>query len=402
MRFGNSWGCKLRFVGMSTRTLLFTDCVDFVGSACKSFAGMKKYVSTGAVDVDHINDSDTEIVDYDGKPSRANLVVMAGDVLFAKMQGTKKTLLIDSVLAKHIYSTGFCAVRAKKAILTERCLYHILTSEMFLSQKDKNCSGATQIAITNAGLGKIVIHVPSVEEQNNIADQLDAVICIITKRQQELSALDILIKARFVDMFGDPDTNPMGWTEHPLSEMLSVLGGYAFKSEGFSEVDGIPVLRIGNINAGFFKPVNMVFWEENESLERYIMYPGDLVMSLTGTVGKDDYGNVCILGNDYDKYYLNQRNAKLELKEGLDKHYLSQMLRFEKIKKRLTGISRGVRQANISNKDILNLSVPIPPVDLQLQYAAFVAQVDKSKVAVQKALDEAQVLFDSLMQQYFG
>ena len=193
---------------MSTRTLLFTDCVDFVGSACKPFAGMKKYVSTGAVDVDHINDSDTEIVDYDGKPSRANLEVTAGDVLFAKMQGTKKTLLINPVLANHIYSTGFCAVRAKEGVLTERCLYHLLTSEMFLSQKDKNCSGATQKAITNAGLGKIVIHVPSVEEQNNIADQLDAVIGIITKRQQELSTLDDLIKARFVEMFGDPRTNP--------------------------------------------------------------------------------------------------------------------------------------------------------------------------------------------------
>ena len=193
---------------MSTRTLLFTDCVDFVGAACKAFSGMKKYVSTGAVDVDHINDSETEIVDYDGKPSRANLEVIAGDVLFAKMQGTKKTLLIDPVLAKHFYSTGFCAVRTKKAILTERCLYHILMSEMFLSQKDKNCSGAAQKSITNAGLGKIVIHVPSVEEQNNIAHQLDAVIGIITKRQQELSTLDDLIKARFVEMFGDPRTNP--------------------------------------------------------------------------------------------------------------------------------------------------------------------------------------------------
>ena len=183
---------------------------------------------------------------------------------------------------------------------------------------------------------------------------------------------------------------------------IDYLGGYAFRSEGFCEADGIPVLRIGNINAGFFKPVNMVFWEEDESLERYIMYPGDLVMSLTGTVGKDDYGNVCMLGNDYDKYYLNQRNAKLELKEGLDKHYLSQLLRFEKIKKRLTGISRGVRQANISNKDILGLRVPIPPIALQWQYATFVTQVDKSKLTVQQGLDKLELLKQSLMQKYFG
>ena len=86
----------------------------------------------------------------------------------------------------------------------------------------------------------------------------------------------------------------------------------------------------------------------------------------------------------------------------LNKYYLSQLLRFEKIKKRLTGISRGVRQANISNRDILGLKVPIPSIELQQQFSSFVAQVDKSKSVVQKSLDKMQLLFDSLMQQYFG
>ena len=92
------------------------------------------------------------------------------------------------------------------------------------------------------------------------------------------------------------------------------------------------MLRIGNINAGYFRPVNMVFWEDDSQLNRYKMYAGDLVMSLTGTVGKDDYGNVCILNNEYDVYYLNQRNAKLELFPSLDKYYLSELLIFEEKK----------------------------------------------------------------------
>ncbi|MCM1539087.1 MAG: restriction endonuclease subunit S [bacterium] len=185
-------------------------------------------------------------------------------------------------------------------------------------------------------------------------------------------------------MFGDPETNPKGWDENALSERLNVLGGYAFKSDMFDETSGIPVLRIGNINAGFFKKVNMVYWQEDEKLKRYAMYPGDLVMSLTGTVGKDDYGNVCILGNDYEMYYLNQRNAKLEIEDGIDKYYLLELLKFEQIKKKLTGISRGVRQANISNKDILNLVVPVPPMEIQNQFATFVHRVDKLKVAKQR------------------
>ena len=227
------------------------------------------------------------------------------------------------------------------------------------------------------------IELPTLTQQKIIEEKLLLILEIIKKRSEELLYLDNLIKARFVEMFGNPEINSMKWNEQPLSEKLDVLGGYAFKSEQFDEEQGIPVLRIGNVNAGYFKSVNMVYWKEDESLERYAIYPGDLVMSLTGTVGKDDYGNVCILGSDYEKYYLNQRNAKLEIKNGLDKVYLSQLLKFEGIKKKLTGISRGVRQANIANKDILNLVVPIPPTELQNQFADFVRQVDKSKVVVQ-------------------
>ena len=101
-------------------------------------------------------------------------------------------------------------------------------------------------------------------------------------------------------------------------------------------------------------------------------------------------------------YYLNQRNAKLILDDELNKHYLSELLKFSQIKKKLTGISRGVRQANISNRDILNLVVPIPPIEIQVQFAAFVEQVDKSKFEIQQSLEKLEILKKSLMQQYFG
>ena len=266
----------------------------------------------------------------------------------------------------------------------------------------KVISGTAQPQITRVGLEKVEFALPSLDVQREIVSILDKIDTLIEKRRLQLKKLDDLIKARFVEMFGNPETNSKGWAEISLSEKLNVLGGYAFKSDQFEETGGIPVLRIGNINSGYFKPVNMVYWKEDRSLERYAMYPGDLVMSLTGTVGKDDYGNVCILGNAYEMYYLNQRNAKLELKDGLDKYYLAELLKFSQVKKKLTGISRGIRQANISNKDILNLVAPIPPMELQQQFADFVAQIDKSKATVQKALDETQILFDSLMQQYFG
>lgn len=240
-------------------------------------------------------------------------------------------------------------------------------------------TGSTFKAISRKVLEEILVPNVDLKEQSKYAEILEKIYFVQKSQKQELKYLDDLIKARFVEMFGDPTTNLKGWDEIALSKKLNVIGGYAFRSNQFDEISGIPILRIGNINAGFFKPINLVYWKEDDNLQRYAVYPGDLVMSLTGTVGKDDYGNVCILGNDYEMYYLNQRNAKLEIKEGLDKYYLSNLLKFEQIRKRLTGISRGVRQANISNKDILNLVVPVPPIELQKQFADFVRQTDKSK-----------------------
>lgn len=185
-------------------------------------------------------------------------------------------------------------------------------------------------------------------------------------------------------MFGNVNINTKGWKIAVLDELIDVIGGYAFKSTEFVD-EGIPVLKIGNINAGYFKSTNLMFWKKDENLNKYLIRPEDLVISLTGTVGKEDYGNVCIMSDEYEEYYLNQRNAKLEIKsnEMLNKYYLTYLLKVPEIKKRLTGISRGVRQANIANKDILNLEVPNPPIELQNKFADLVNQIDKLKFEIQ-------------------
>lgn len=297
------------------------------------------------------------------------------------------------------YQRTYIIESKDKETLSVPYLYCFL--DKYVETLQKQAIGGVIKYIKLGNLTDANINIPTIEEQKSVVSVLDKVNTIIDDRKEQLKKLDELVKAQFVELFADPEKNTLCWKEQPLSEHLNVIGGYAFKSEQFSE-EGIPVLRIGNINAGFFKPVNLVYWEDDDALNRYKMYPGDLVMSLTGTVGKDDYGNVCILGNDYDVYYLNQRNAKLELQDTINKYYLSTLLKFEPIKKKLTGISRGVRQANISNKDILNLSVPIPPIELQNQFAAFVKQTDKSKLEVQKSLEKLEVLKKALMQKYFG
>ena len=350
-------------------------------------------IQDGQIDLSDIVRVNTKI--------REKLYVNPGDILMCSRNGSTKLVGKAAMIPSLAEPMTFGAFMTVFRTPYNDYLKYFLQSNSF--RRQLSSSKTTTInQITINMLDNIEIELPGEADRELRCQKLELIQHLIYLRKNQLARFDELIKARFVEMFGDPDLNPKGWDEPLLSEKLDVLGGYAFKSDEFDEETGIPVLRIGNINSGYFRPVNMVYWHEDDSLERYAMYPGDLVMSLTGTVGKDDYGNVCILGNNYDKYYLNQRNAKLEIKEGIDKLYLSEILKFETVKRRLTGISRGVRQANIANRDILNLRLPIPPMDLQEQFATFVQQVDKSKSVVQKSLDESQFLFDSLLQEYFG
>ena len=177
----------------------FLDCISIVGATPSKFHGTKKYISTGAVATTEIDESEVVEVTYEDRPSRANLSAEAGDILFAKMQGTRKTLLLDSETEKNIYSTGFYAVRANPEVITTECLYYLIDSELFLAQKDKNCSGATQKAITNGGMAKIEISVPPLSEQGILVDKLKHLTQLIADKKKQLNLFDEIIKSRFID-----------------------------------------------------------------------------------------------------------------------------------------------------------------------------------------------------------
>lgn len=261
-------------------------------------------------------------------------------------------------------------------------------------------SGATIPHIYFKDYGKELIPTPSLDAQLEIVSELDKINELIRLKKEQLKDFDNLAQSLFYEMFGDPVENEKGWEVKKLGELLKVIGGYAFKSDKYKD-EGIPILRIGNINSGFFRDTNLVFAESDEKLEKYKIFPGDIVISLTGTVGKSDYGNVCIMDVAYNFYYLNQRNAKLEIFGNLDKYYLSAILKNEDIKSRLTSISRGVRQANIANKDIENLQIPLPPLPLQHLFAHRIEQIEHQKAEVQKSITDLETLLASRMQYWF-
>ena len=349
------------------KSIPFTECVDLVGSRCKPFKGTKKYVNTGAVDVDQINEAGIEIIDYEKRPSRANLEASLGDVLFAKMQGTKKTLLINSSLVENIYSTGFCAVKAKKNVLTERCLYHLLTSKMFLEQKDKNCSGATQKAITNKGLQKVILHVPDINKQNLIAAQLDLIVKIITLRKQELVELDDLIKARFVEMFGNG---------HDGFCNTKKLGEFCKFQQGTQ----IPVEeQIEEQLEGYTRFLRIIDYTQAPQIPRYVSVKGREIAEDSVVIVR--YGATAgFVGHGYAGILANNLFEVVPDESILSKDFLYLALKYGTFEQEVHDKAFGAAMPALSFGMMNDIGVVTPNSTAQNGFVDFVKQVHKSKL----------------------
>ncbi len=379
------------------RKYAFTDCVDLVGSAVGKFEGMKKYVSTGALDYDRIDFSQVEDVDYESKPSRANLSVNAGDILFAKMQGTKKTLVLDLKTQEYVYSTGFCAVRAKENIINRRCLYHLITGKDFLAQKDKNCSGATQRAITNKGLEKIVVSIPKISEQKEIAKRLDLADGAALKCQQILRKLDELVRARFVEMFGDPIENPMGWDKSPLGKRCNIItGNTPPRADAENYGTFLEWIKSDNINTPdtYLTVAEEYLSQKGFEKCRYVESGSVLMTCIAGSIGC--IGNVAVA--DRRVAFNQQINAIVPSND--ETLYIFWLMQLSKpyIQSMINMALKGI----LSKGQLSALEFPFPPLPRQTEFANFVRDMDKSKLAAKKCLEKAEYLKDALMQEYFG
>ena len=375
----------------------FTDVVDFVGGKPVLFEGTKPYVSTGALKNTTISREDIELVEFINRPSRADLEVKKGDILFAKMAFTDKRILIDNDTSNYIYSTGFFAVRAKPNIITTECLYYLLNSKTFKDQKDANSTGATQKAITNSGLKKIYLRIPNYNNQKEIAEILSNIEKIISFKERQLKEYDQLIKSRFVEMFGDPIKNEKKWNVNTLNVVCDVRDGTHDSPKYVDE--GYPFITSKNITNNGIDFSTAQFINENDYLkinQRSRVDNGDILMPMIGTVG-----GAIIVKKDRDFAIKNVALIKFNTKKVLNE-FIKHILNSDAMNFHFDDLKKGGTQKFIGLKTIRNLRIITPSIELQSDFAKFVQQVDKLKFKLQKSVDEAQLLFDSLLQKYFG
>ena len=239
----------------------------------------------------------------------------------------------------------------------------------------------------------------SLDKQAEIVEILGKAESIILKRRKELAELDNLIKARFVEMFGIYPANQMGWETGKIRDTVADVRYGSSRPA----VDGgkYPYLRMNNITYGGeldLSDVKRIDVPENE-LDKCTVRRGDVLFNRTNS--KELVGKTCVYDRD-EMMVLAGFVIRVRVNDRVLPEFLSAFLNTDFSKKTLSEMCKAaIGQANINAQEMQNIGLYLPPLELQRQFVQFKKQIDKSKVVVQRALDEAQTLFDSLMQQYF-
>ena len=259
--------------------------------------------------------------------------------------------------------------------------------------------------INKSQFGEFAVNIETdIDRQCEIVDVLDKLTQIIQQRNKEISALDELIKARFVEMFGDIKINEYGWKKCTFKDVSTKItdGEHGTvprvdEGEGYLYFMARNITKEGEID---LSETSFVPPEIHEKIyKRCNPEKDDLLLVCVGaTIGK------CTLVSEIMGEFSMARSVALikPNKEMVTSNFLINLLRSEAIQNDIDHCSHAAAQAGLYTNMINSLEAFVPPMDLQIEFDTFCKQVDKSKVAAQKALDETKLLFDSLMQQYFG
>ena len=280
-----------------------------------------------------------------------------------------------ALLNQHIFKVVFdkCAVDKQ---------YFIYAVQYKLKEMESKTHGATMKHIVKKDFDETAIPFPSLEQQAEISKTLSKTANIIAMRQQQLSALDDLIKARFVEVFGDPVSNPKGWERARFDSLCENLDYRRIPITSTDRISGIyPYYGASGIvdyvDDYIFDEDILLISEDGANL---VMRTTPIAFSVTGKVWVNNHAHV------------------VRFKEMATQKYIEIAFSVIDISEHITGSA----QPKFNQAKLNAMMFNNPPLELQEQFASFVAQIDKSKSVIQKSLDETQLLFDSLMQEYFG
>ena len=323
----------------------------------------------------------------------ANTVIMSFKLSIGKTAITKEP----------IYSNEAIMSFRDKGVtpLLPDYIYYVFSGRDWSKGSNTAVMGTT---LNKATLSQIKIYVHAYEDQKRIVELLDKVSSIISKRKQELVELDDLIKARFVEMFGDMYLNSKDWPEAKLESLADIVSGITkgrkTKNKNLIEV---PYMAVSNVKDGYIDWTTVKTIEATQQeIEQYRLLPDDVLMTEGGD--PDKVGRGAIIKEPLENCIHQNHIFRVRLDESVIlPEFFAEYLQQQRSKRYFLGCAKQTTGiASINMTQLRALPILMPPLSEQEVFFSFKTQIDKSKATVQKALDETQLLFDSLMQQYFG
>ena len=321
------------------------------------------------------------------------------NILYSKLRPNLNKVVVPD---RNGFSTSeLLPLKPNSKILCREYLALYLRSDSFVSWAISKTAGAKMPRLGTKALLDKEIPLPPLDEQRRIAATLDKVTDLISKRRQQLDKLDELVKARFVEMFGDPVSNPYDWNLRGLLQLGDCKNGMNFHSTDI----GVNVHCLG---VGDFKNLSCI--SDTSKLptvsltgmpsDEYMLKDGDIVFVRSN-------GNKALVGRSLVVYPATTPTTfsgfcirfRLHCDE-VKADYLLRVLKTDSIRKKMAG--RGANIQNLNQKILGELQIPVPPLDLQNQYTGFVEQIEKTKVTISHSLEKLETLKKALMQEYFN
>ena len=320
------------------------------------------------------------------------------NVLYSKLRPYLNKVVIPDCPG---YATSeMLPLKPNKNYITREYLTYFLRSPKFVAYINEKTSGAKMPRANSSDLKSVEIECPTLENQRHITSEFDRIISIVRVRQQQLQKLDELVKARFIELFGTIHDNRFGFGVVTLQDVSAPIKDGTHQTPTYTTdvENGYKFLSSKDVTTGKVDWSHLKYIPEELHRELYARISprrGDILLAKNGTTGI-----AAIVDRDevFDIYV----SLALIRPHGVDPTYLWAAINAAETKQQFDASLKGIGVPNLHLGEIKKARIILPPMELQEQFATFVEQTDKSKVAVQKALDEAQLLFDSLMQKYFG
>ena len=354
------------------------------------------------IGLEHLDAGDLRVTRYGSKvPIKGDKLFMTkGDVLF----GRRNTYLRRAAIAPHdgLFSAHGMILRPREEVIAREFLPLFISSDYFFDTAIRISVGSISPTVNWGTLKELTFDLPSLDEQQRLASILWA--CIETRNtyKELLAITEQLVKSRFVEMFGDPVTNPMGWEVKPLSDII-IHANNGMSRRGNDEYGSI-VLRLVELQDGhidYTKP-NRIQLDDAEKV-RYFLKDGDFLFARVN--GNPDYVGRCAVFADIgEPVYHNDHIIRVRFNSDLlNGTYADELLNSSYGKREMKDkIKTSAGQYTINQAGIGAIKIPLPPSKLQNRFADFVCQADKSKFALQQTIDELEATYKSLLRENLG